>query len=382
MKTKTPKPFRIFRVGTHTDSAGNATTFTRDQVEAMVKGYNEGAHRAPVVFGHPKGNGPAYGYVAGLELDDAGDVWATGLEKLQDAVADLMESGAYRNRSSSLYAPDHPANPTPGSWNLRHLGLLGDTPPAIKGLGDVEFGESDGTTVEFADYTMSSVGAILRGVRDLLLAKFGMEEADKAIPTFLLTDVEVAGRKAAETIPSFSEEAATMTPEEIQALQAKAARTDELEAANTALTAERDNLQTQAAQFAETQAKAARTAAVESAKADLAPLVTAGKVLPAQVQQMAEYMASLDNEAKVFEFGEHTGDNKLTARAMYLQTLGAAAPQVDYSEQTGDVNLPTDMTANALGKRAGDYMEAQAAKGITITSTQAVDAVLAGKDKA
>ena len=42
-----PKPFRIFRAGTHTDSAGTSTTFTREQLEATVQAYNDGDWRAP-----------------------------------------------------------------------------------------------------------------------------------------------------------------------------------------------------------------------------------------------------------------------------------------------------------------------------------------------
>ena len=65
-----PKPFRIFRAGTHTDSAGTETTFTREQLLATVNAYNEGEWRAPLVCGHPQGHAPAYGWVGKMRIDD------------------------------------------------------------------------------------------------------------------------------------------------------------------------------------------------------------------------------------------------------------------------------------------------------------------------
>ncbi len=377
-----PKPFRIFRVGTHTDSGGVATTFTREQLEATVKAYNEGDWRAPMVVGHPKGTAPAYGWVGKMTLDDKGDVFVDDVEKLNPDFAELMKGGAYRNRSASWYAPDHPNNPTPGVWQLRHLGMLGAQPPALKGLGDVEFHDQDGVTVEFADYTTSSIAYLFRSLRELVIAKWGTEEADKALPAFHIQDLEQAGRdRVSETVPDFSAttEATTITPEDLAPLPAKAAmaeqRETDLAAANTA----RQAAEQQAASFAEQQQVAARAASLVDAKAALKPLVDAGKLLPNQVDKAAEFMVGLDDKAKTFDFGEATGDNALTARQFMVKLLEQGATKVDYSEVTGDVSLPQNLTSEQLADKAREYQDSMSAKGITVTSSQAVNAVLQGK---
>jgi len=377
-----PKPFRIFRVGTHTDSAGTETTFTREQLEATVKAYNEGEWRAPMVVGHPKGHAPAYGWVGKLSIDEAGEIKVDDVEKLNPDFAELMKAGAYRNRSASWYAPDHPNNPTPGVWQLRHLGMLGAQPPALKGLGDVEFNDADGVTVEFADYSTSTIGYLFRSLRELLIAKWGTEEADKALPGFHISDLEQAGRdRVAETVPNYSEptEETTMTPEEIAALQAQAAKATQLEADLAAANTARQAAEQQVTQFSEQQATARRAVALTDAKAALQPLVTAGKLLPAQLDKAAEFMAGLDDQAKTFDFGEATGDNALTARQFMVKLLEQAPSQVDYSEQTGNVALPQNLTPSQLADKAREYQDAMAGKGITVTSAQAVDAVIAGK---
>lgn len=372
-----PKPFRIFRAGTHTDSAGQATTFTREQLEATVKAYNEGAWRAPMVIGHPKGTAPAYGWLAKLSINDADEILVDETEKLNPDFADLMKAGAYRNRSASLYAPDHPNNPTPGVWQIRHLGMLGAQPPALKGLGDVEFHDAEGITLEFADYSMSSLASMVRGLREWMLAKFGAEDADKALPNYLISDIEQAARdKIAETTPDYSApEDDTMTPEEIAALQAQAARA-------TALETENATLKGQVTSFAERQAVAAKATALIDAKAALAPLVTAGKLLPAQVDAAANFMVALDDQTKTIDFGEATGENALTARGFFTALLASAPKQVNYEEVTGDSTLPASMTPGDLATQAREYQDNLAAKGVTITSAQAVDAVIAGKHKA
>lgn len=376
-----PKPFRIFRAGTHTDSAGLATTFTKEQLAETVRAYNEGTWRAPLVVGHPKGHAPAYGWVGKMRLDESGEVIVDEVEKLNPDFADLMQSGAYRNRSASWYAPDHPNNPTPGVWQLRHLGLLGAQPPALKGLGDIEFHDADGITVEFADGTTNNIAAIFRRLRDSLIGKWGVEEADKALPSFLVEDIEAAGRRQIEeTSTDYSDnEDNDMTPEQIAELQSKAAQADQLKAELAAATAARTAAEQQVAQFSEAQKAAQKAVAIVEAKAALKPLVDAGKLLPGQLDQAANFMVSLDDATKSYDFGEATGDNALTARGFFKAILDAAPAQVDYEEHTSNVQLPANLKPQDLAMKAREYQDSLATKGIVVTSAQAVDAVLAGK---
>ena len=385
MTVKKPKPFKIFRAGTHTDSAGTVTTFTREQLAASVQAYNDGEWRAPMVVGHPKGDAPAYGWIGSLSLTDDGEIVAD-TEKLNPEFAQLMEDGAYRNRSASWYAPDHPSNPSPGVWQLRHLGMLGAQPPALKGLGDVQFHDQDGITLEFAasDYTTSTIARLLRGLRDSLISKWGVEETDKALPSWSIEDLEAAGREQIQsTVPNFSEPEHDMTPAEIAALEARATAGDTAVATATALQAERDALATRVASFEEGERTRGQAVARTAVLAALAPFVTAGKILPAQLEATADFCMGLDDASKTVEFGEFTGDNKLTQRGFYLKQLEALPAAVDYSEHTGGAGngLPNSMTPTDIANQAREYQEAQAGKGVTISVTQAVDAVIAGKNK-
>lgn len=372
-----PKPFRIFRVGTHTDSAGTATTFTREQLEATVKAYNEGDWRAPLVAGHPKGDAPAYGWVGKLSIDEAGEILVDNVDQLNPDFAELMQNGAFRNRSASWYSPDHPNNPSPGVWMLRHLGMLGAQPPALKGLGDVQFGDADGVTVDFADYMPTTIAGMFRRLRDTLIGKWGIEEADKALPGFLVEDLEAEARRKIETPePAYSEPETTMTPEEIAALKLRA---ETAESAAAAANTRAEAAESQAANFAEQQRTRAAATALVDARATLKPLVDAGKLLPAQLEQAANFMVGLDDQARTFDFGESTGENALTARGFMSALLAALPTQVDYSEQTGNVTLPENLAPKELAQRAQEYQDAMAGKGVVVSASAAVDAVIAGK---
>lgn len=129
----------IFKTGTHTDSAGNTRTWTEKDLDAIVSRYNPAEHEAPVVIGHPKDNAPAWGWVERLER--RGNVLYAKLKDLVPEFVEAIKKGLYKKRSISLY-PD---------MTLRHVGFLGAMPPAVKGLADVTFSESDAVSVEFEE---------------------------------------------------------------------------------------------------------------------------------------------------------------------------------------------------------------------------------------
>lgn len=388
MPMKTPKPFLIFRAGTHTDSAGNKTTFTREELASAVQAYGEGDWRAPLVCGHPKGDAPAYGWVGKMRVDEEGGVWVDQVDELNQDFAELMEKKAFRNRSASWYHPDHPSNPTPGVWGLRHLGMLGAMPPALKGLKDVEFHDSEGITVEFEDYALTAIGRVFRNMREFFIEKFGMDVTDKVIPNWTVADLDEMGRRRAEPentppLPDVAftetEDAPTMdlTPAQIADLQQKAARADALEAENGSLKTANTDLQAKVTNFAEQERVTAAANALTQAKADLAPLVTAGKILPAQVDYHAQMLVGQDNQAKVFEFGEFTGEKAMTARAAYLHNLGQSQKVVEYSEVTSSAAMPADLSPQQLADKITEYQDSQAAKGVHVTGAQALEFVTA-----
>lgn len=368
------KQIAIFKPGKHIAANGAAVEFSEGDLERSIAAYDPAIHEAPIVVGHPKDNGPAYGWVSKLSFAD-GEMMAD-VSQVDAEFAELVTAGRFKKRSASFYTPDAPTNPVPGVYYLRHVGFLGAQPPAVKGLREVAFAEDEGV-VEFADDGMVTgiLALMMRRLRDFFIAEYGTEKAQSVIPDFLVSDIEAEARKPAEPeMPistAFSESTpeqtpegdVSMTPEELATLQAKAARAEELEA--------------QVAEYAEAQAKAARVAKVAGFKAELAALVNDGKVLPAEVDALAEFMTGLNDEAAVAEFAE--GETQRTQLAWFRAHLAARPKAVDFSERAaGGSADDTPAKASDIAMKARAYRDAQAAKGLQISFTEATDAVLRG----
>ena len=123
-------PIEIFRAGTHTDSHGATLSFSESDLAATARAYDPAVSEAPIVVGHPKADAPAYGWIKSLSAE-GGRLFATP-DQVDPSFAEMVRAGRYKKLSASLYAPDSPANPSPGAWYLRHVGFLGAQPPAIR----------------------------------------------------------------------------------------------------------------------------------------------------------------------------------------------------------------------------------------------------------
>lgn len=100
--------------------------------------------------------------------------------------AELGAAGRYKKVSASFYRPDAPCNPKPGAYYLRHVGFLGAQPPAVKSLKAIEFADGedgDVVTVQFANAPVRGLHAVLHGIRQWMIEKFGFEYADRALPS-------------------------------------------------------------------------------------------------------------------------------------------------------------------------------------------------------
>ena len=199
---KTIRRIHIFRPGTHTTAAGKAIDFSEADVARSVAVYDPARHEAPLVVGHPKDTAPAYGYVQSLTASEDGQIHALPHQVSSD-FAELVESGAYKHVSASFYSPGSPTHPLAGTddhdtWYLRHVGFLGAQPPAIKGLGPVEFAEGEEGVVEFSEAWNPAPGAfarLARRLREYFVAEKDLETADQIVPSW---EVESLERAAAE----------------------------------------------------------------------------------------------------------------------------------------------------------------------------------------
>jgi len=129
--------FEIFKVGTHTNSAGDTREWTLEDLEKIASSYDPKNHEAPIVIGHPEHDSPAYGWIEALKVE--GDRLLAKPKQLIEDFKEWVRAGRYKKVSMALY-PD---------FTLRHVGFLGAVPPAVKGLAGFE--EREGITIYFSD---------------------------------------------------------------------------------------------------------------------------------------------------------------------------------------------------------------------------------------
>jgi hypothetical protein len=131
----------ILKPGTFVAKNGKQVTITSEDLDHLVQGFDPEKAAAPLVFGHPEDNHPAYGWAD--QLKRAGDVLLARFKQVPQAVKDLVSAGHYKKISVSL---------TPDKKTLRHVGLLGAARPAVPGLADVAFkAEDDDILIYFSN---------------------------------------------------------------------------------------------------------------------------------------------------------------------------------------------------------------------------------------
>jgi hypothetical protein len=374
------KPFQIFKPGRHTASSGATLDFGEDALQAAVAAYDPALHEAPIVVGHPKDNGPAYGWVKSLSFADGAIVAEP--DQLDPEFSEMVASGRYKKRSASWYLPDAPNNPKPGTLYLRHVGFLGAQPPAVKGLKEISFSEDD-LVVEFSSsdrWVWGSVASMFRGLRDWLIAEKGLETADRLVPNYLVADVESASKAPVEDIPAglpaFNEE----DPMKIEELQAQVA----------ALTAENATLKAnqRPADFAERETSlAAREAAVAQAEAAaqrqavearVDAVIAAGRMLPAQKKTAVDFAMGLSAGEATIDFGEGDKAEKINQREAYLRQLEAAPKAVEFGELSAPIGGAGKGAENPeeVAAKARDLVKKAAGEGRAISFTEAVGQVM------
>lgn len=170
------KWFPIFKTGKHIDSEGRpyeATTETLDRIVAA----NQGTER-PLAIGHPKTSSPAWGQANAFKR--VGEMLYALPNYVVPEFAEAVKKRLWDKVSISI-RPD---------FTIRHIGFLGATPPAVKGLPVVEFKEESGAmTFEFSEHKMSIVARLFQRLRDLLIEKYDVETADRAIGSWDVEDL-------------------------------------------------------------------------------------------------------------------------------------------------------------------------------------------------
>lgn len=394
----------IAKPGTFRDSKGRKHTFSAAQLAECAEGYDPSLHEAPLVLGHPTTNGPAYGWVQALR-------WNEGSQRLEAEVgqvpADLSETlkTHFKKRSTSFYLPTHRNNPTPGKLYVRHVGMLGAEPPAIKGLAELpaNFSEEEGDQTALAEFGEldRSIARLFRGLRDWFIEKNGEEAADKVLPSWMIDSLQESAVSSPANFSEGEEPTTESTAEErptdpTKTAVAPATETQSPEAEQTepppavapptpdgpaaggdsppepterekALEARERELAERERQQRERERKARQRELASFCE----QLVSKGKPLPCKADQLVSFMLRLDGESEeVASFGE--GDERSTLEFFQEEILGQLPQTVDFAERApGGDELPSD-DPDALDRGVKQLMADAEARGEFLSSAQAV----------
>ncbi len=371
----------VFRAGTHTDSKGKTVSFTAADLDEMVAN-NAALGAAPAVIGHPKHNDPAYAW--GREVRREGDSLFAKFTDINPAFAAGVASGAYRNRSLSVYK-----DPVHG-WRIRHHGWLGAAPPAIDGLQPLDY--AAGELPDQHDFALDpwsvasaidDMAAIARAWRERLIVSEGLEAADAAMPEWRISsltanaarirEAESTGSTATRLFTQQSDPGASDMP----FTQADLDRTaQETEARIRAELGSQFTAQTTALQELQAERRQERIAT------QIAGWRAAGQLLPAEEVGLAEFMAALEGgTAEAFEFtaaGASAPAKKtpteffaefVARRGQLVKLTGAPKAGTETDPGASQVDMSD---ARAIANAATEFQAAEAKAGRVITIDQAV----------
>ena len=263
----------------------------------MAGAYDPALREAPLTVGHPAHNLPAYGWVKGLAVNDAGRL-AMDTRAVEPAFAEMVQAQRFPKRSASFYPPSHPNNPKPGNWYLRHVAFLGAQPPAIAGLKDIAFAEADAAgAVNFSESPTPTV------------------HQENPMDKELQAQLDAANKKADDANAAL-----------IKAQAATKEASDKL------------------AQFAETAAQQRHAGHVSFAEGE----VKAGRLLP---KDKGAAVAVLDvlADAQPVEFAEGDATKKVTPVQWLKDLIANAKPVVSFGEHAPG-HAGTVQAGSAKGK--------------------------------
>ncbi len=374
MTTATLNPIEAFKPGTHRASNGAKRPYTAAELKQCAAVYDPALHRAPLVVGHPKTDDPAYGHVAALAYSEADERLIATPADVEPQFAELVSTGRLISVSGSFYLPQHPHNPVPGSLYLRHLGFLGAEPPAIKGLKrpSVSFSEADPDVVDFSDWTDGTVARLFGTLRDFLISKFGLDDANNALPSWRL-EALAAEAVREEALASSKPQAVGLTYQE-----GKTVSPEELKAQADKLAADRAALDADRAAFAAREAAAAHTQRVAQFSEFTGGLVKDGKLLPVHQAKLVAVMGALP-VAEVVEFAEGDALVKKPAIEVLQAFLTGLPKQVDFSERAADKSGKPGLNTEdpqAIAQAAAEFQEAESKAGRTVGIELAVAHVM------
>lgn len=200
-----PPAIEIFRPGRQIDDSGTEHLFDAAAIAGMVTAYDPSLREAPLTVGHPASNLPAYGWVKGLGVNADGRL-TMDPHQVEPQFAEMVASGRFKKRSAAFYPPQHPSNPKPGTWYLRHVAFLGAQPPAVSGLKDIQFADADQGCVCFSEGDPQQPTHTTQELSMDEKERLAKAEADAAAAREAQAKAEAAAAEANAALAKFAEQ--------------------------------------------------------------------------------------------------------------------------------------------------------------------------------
>lgn len=294
---------QVFRVGTHTDSAGVERTFSAEDLRAIADKFDPEKGAAPIVKGHPKTDDPAFGWIERFLFEAASGILYAVPKEVDPTFMAEVSAGRFRRVSIALYSPDSPHNPMPGMYYPRHVGFLGAAAPAVKGLKAANFHDDN---EGFLMFDLND---------DKQTGKFS-EAIANAFATAL---VKIGFKPAVE--PPKGDPGDPKATAEYQALEAQRVEIEQ-------------KLEAEQKARADLEAKQAR----QDIAAFTDKLADEGRLTPNEATRITEVLFALDGAAEI-EFTEGEGDKAQKVKAkpidMLRDVLKGLPKRIHFSEFSG-----------------------------------------------
>ena len=373
----------VFSAGTHTDSAGTTRTWTERQLDQIAGSVTSGT--VPVVVGHPQNDAPAYAWVDRLRR--VGQQLQARFRDIDPGFRQLVEAGRFRNRSISLKPVGD------GKWALRHVGFLGAAAPAVSGLKPVAFDDdAEHVSYEFQDaldmdgdrsdwVEFRAIRRMMRALREWIIDRESVERADRVVPEIDLRQI-AGGPEFSDTGNSGTTDNTSENNREADDVNTNTGSNGgDLAAREVAITAREAAAERRETALDERDAASQAEQRYAEADALIGEHVAAGRILPAEHQRMARFMASLEDEDAVeIEFSDADGTTRKQSRTEIFKKFLAALPvRVSYAEISAREPGADDQSQEARNKeiadKAGALHSELRSKGVAITMPAAVDRV-------
>ncbi len=354
----------IFKAGNH-----KGREYSDQVVREIAETYDRRRHEAPFLVNHDETQ-PNQGLVKAVIA--LGDRLFAIPHKVVTEFAESVNSGRLPRMSVRLYHPEDPLNPVKGKWGLRHVAAV--QIPAVKGMDEPTFSEDADLlecfsepidskfedpksfkSLEFMDWDDMAQAEQWQRMRDWFISKFNLETADQVIPIQFIDSLKI----------SAAQDDMVYAPKPEMPMDYSEGKTVDFAEKEAALALRE-------ADIAKREEELTKTEFSEYCDR----LIGDGKVFPHEKPKIVATLVKLAKSQDVIEFSEGGEDKSESLLDTYKASLEARIKRVDFAEIPKGIDPVNVNNGDEIGAKAIEFMEAQKAKGKTVSPIDAVNFVL------